>query len=927
MVKNNDTNIQKRKPKSSGGTPRRGDRTKLRRTRFVEELDDTEDRPLDLEPDGKPRAKKAAVKKSVLSNPKPVIITVNESSDSDNSSILLRPVFARATEVLSESESESSDDESQPPEPATIPTFTTPSPFPDRTYEKYDPKDKEYNTDEAYTPGVRGGANDVALEPQIADLHPDELNALLAESAADLTALHDALIHAAAAQQQENVTMETDTQSEASSDLEAYLDPHGQDKHQERNHPGTSGRDDDEEGGPFIPVLSKRRPKNTTPIADPPFQPNTENPKTSLRFSIIVEIPDNNPKPMVSLCQSLRSTLTLAQKACIGPVGIALWDPSLPPIEGTAPILWKASELPDGSRGAKDKEIVQCFFDHWMNGIPNKKYVAYMKVRFVTSDPDKLQRPLAQLGSTIADDLLSLCKNPLKDTKIALSRNALPCQAVKTTVVGWLFGSVKSIHEDSFLPALRKELHIPPEVALGVRWKAIRNSRNYAPKTFQVVDGPAGNNHVPFDKDAPRPPSPQALTIEIDDQYYALYAPKFAALWKKKSKPKICGLHLRLVPCFSNPAMAVADDARKAEVAMMAQKQLHFVQNFTARLPMNSFIAFLDLPIPDVRTPGADWTLRRYLMKAAPKGFPSQRLFVTIDQHFKGHGFQAVTVKPFWEEAARALNNMIPECLQIFGSPAARWFTPAGLHAYKDVKWDPNSNLTISANRDIAACIEENFFMMGDGWKKPDTPSSRKDIQEALPAALNPTSRATTAAEYLAQRANDIQTDASIKSFGDQIFDRDHDGDTVHTVIIPNDNTTPISLLQPVVQLDLTGMELCTDHETRGDVESLGMSTAARTTETTRRDLKEAKQHNQALIDENELQADEMEALQRANDDLQTKLEFLMQQLAGVSTAPANRNSVALSDTRSSPNSSSSPKQAQGTNSAGAGHAGTGEGP
>jgi hypothetical protein len=58
MVKNNDINIQKRKPKSSGGTPRRGDCTKLRRTRFVEELDDTEDRPLDLEPDGKPRERR-----------------------------------------------------------------------------------------------------------------------------------------------------------------------------------------------------------------------------------------------------------------------------------------------------------------------------------------------------------------------------------------------------------------------------------------------------------------------------------------------------------------------------------------------------------------------------------------------------------------------------------------------------------------------------------------------------------------------------------------------------------------------------------------------------------------------------------------------------------------------------------------------------
>jgi hypothetical protein len=49
------------------------------------------------------------------------------------------PVFSKAMEVLSESESEL-DDEPQPPEPAAIPTFTTPSPFPYQTYEQYDPK-------------------------------------------------------------------------------------------------------------------------------------------------------------------------------------------------------------------------------------------------------------------------------------------------------------------------------------------------------------------------------------------------------------------------------------------------------------------------------------------------------------------------------------------------------------------------------------------------------------------------------------------------------------------------------------------------------------------------------------------------------------------------------------------------------------------
>ena len=52
MAERNTVTTNKRKPKSSGGTPRRGDRSKLARGKTVKDLTEKEDPPVDLEPDG-----------------------------------------------------------------------------------------------------------------------------------------------------------------------------------------------------------------------------------------------------------------------------------------------------------------------------------------------------------------------------------------------------------------------------------------------------------------------------------------------------------------------------------------------------------------------------------------------------------------------------------------------------------------------------------------------------------------------------------------------------------------------------------------------------------------------------------------------------------------------------------------------------------
>jgi hypothetical protein len=238
---------------------------------------------------------------------------------------------------------------------------------------------------------------------------------------------------------------------------------------------------------------------------------------------------------------------------------------------------------------------------------------------------------------------------------------------------------------------------------------------------------------------------------------------------------------------------------------------------------------------------------------------------------------------------------MIPECLYLYGEPARKWFTPSGLEAYKDTRWDPNLKTTSSTNHDLSDCLDENFMGMGDVWRpaavsvRPIAPTPR------TPAVLNPTALSTTAEEVLAATANIGRTDASIKSFGDNIFGRDHDGDTVHTVLL-KDNLPTESLLNPTVQIDLTGMEFDNNIRNNADDESMSMSTMAHTTEDTRRRLKESDKQRHLLTAENELQATEIEAKDReneqllqANSNIMAQLLHLQQRLdaAAVSTAPA----------------------------------------
>jgi hypothetical protein len=78
-----------------------------------------------------------------------------------------------------------------------------------------------------------------------------------------------------------------------------------------------------------------------------------------------------------------------------------------------------------------------------------------------------------------------------------------------------------------------------------------------------------------------------------------------------------------------------------------------------------------------------------------------------------------ITVKPYAADAIKALNCMIPECTYLYGETASKlWFSNAGLLAYQNVNWDPNTQATTS-QQDYAtrALIDEDMFQLGTAWQ------------------------------------------------------------------------------------------------------------------------------------------------------------------------------------------------------------------
>jgi len=180
-----------------------------------------------------------------------------------------------------------------------------------------------------------------------------------------------------------------------------------------------------------------------------------------------------------------------------------------------------------------------------------------------------------------------------------------------------------------------------------------------------------------------------------------------------------------------------------------------------------------------------------------------------------------------------------------------------------------------------------------------------------------------TAKDIIAERQKgNIRSDNSVKTFGDRVFHRDHDGDTVATQhqtkdddaadISQPDPNTATNASSKQLRFDLTGMEVADNSAIIRDDETVTMSTAEHTTGSTRVKLKQVTKQNDRLAAENENQAKELEAQTQANEDLKTQLAELAIQMARLKQAsirPA-RKTVTMVTTQDKPVNAANPSPA-----------------
>ena len=581
------------------------------------------------------------------------------------------------------------------------------------------------------------------------------------------------------------------------------------DKQQTQQEEEETDDEEQQDNDGFTKVLPKKKKTTQTKI------PTDIASYADIRFGFMVKIPSAE-EPLKLFSEKMKQVFKFLQTQIHKNLYIGCWNPK--DQSQNIPLWEKPKDIPNGGIG--DRMQLFNFFGKIVNPKRQQEDKLFLQIRLVTPTPNDLPIPLQDIGKEFSE-LIE------EKFQVKIFRNPYACQAAKTATIGWLWGSTKTMPDDKLMPAIRKQLGIPKEVAAGLQWRTIKEV--------------TGRNYKWGENDAP---PPQALHFDMDDDYAPLYAEKAAKFWRKHAKQKILGLHLRLVPCFGSAQAMAMDDCHRENTMLLAQKQLFFINSYVTTIN-TPHIQTLDTPLSSEN----DMTLRRYIMSVPPEGFITQRLFVNIDKSWKqGNDYIGTTPKKYVDQARRTLNNMIPACLAKYGQGAEKWFTTTGLLVYKDVQFDTQTGTTTSKQAEETEKLvnEQDIFGMGEIWKESLDPTAQDSSRPTdTPPANTPND---TMSKILQSRAlsNDIQSLGSV-------YNRNKDDDTIATHASKNNMNSFQPATDTLVEFDVTNMEISTQKNSQQSMNhSMGMSTAGQTTGTTRLKVKELEQLNKQLQLENQ---------------------------------------------------------------------------
>jgi hypothetical protein len=245
-------------------------------------------------------------------------------------------------------------------------------------------------------------------------------------------------------------------------------------------------------------------------------------------------------------------------------------------------------------------------------------------------------------------------------------------------------------------------------------------------------------------------------------------------------------------------------------------------------------------------------------MSQAPKNQPTNRLIHNVDLAWKQTAKYTITTVVGREtEALRFLHNMIPEFLHRFGEDATKWFTSAGLIIYKDIKWNPTKGKTTSSKEhESEEMVNEDPWDLRTQWEQIASKPNDTSRPEATGLDRSPESTSPDTPPDKAMTSTDtsiehtrLASDKSIASFG-TLYQREKDSDDVTEAAKAEKEAA-----EKITEITGTQFEFSTDQIERDQEKALhgpmstgmSMSTAAKTTNSTRLKLKEAQEEIGAL--------------------------------------------------------------------------------
>ena len=223
--------------------------------------------------------------------------------------------------------------------------------------------------------------------------------------------------------------------------------------------------------------------------------------RKTLRYKVTIEVkkPDDQTEqltPSEQFALNFRQVFKRMQAIVGTNLRIATWDPEQ---EQTFPDLLTPDTTPKGTT----------FDDKQMLNIYTNAYVSSKKENSRIWTQLRLAHEQPKVGEAL--------QNAFEDFKfdVRFSRQPNHCQATHVECIGWLYGSTKTISEETFVPAIRSALNLSDKVAFGIQWRVITDKYGKRP---------------PYDQENP-PPS--AIHLDIDKRFATLVQKQASTLWKK----------------------------------------------------------------------------------------------------------------------------------------------------------------------------------------------------------------------------------------------------------------------------------------------------------------------------------------------------------------------------------------------------------